>query len=106
MAMVDHTNVMDISTRSSAKQLDGSREWLDDMLSRDEMRRLDNHMGVALLDTDVRNRLVNERDQSLFVAYGLSERTQNWLHEVQARTLNELARAIVSRTQSAYAVTP
>ena len=105
MAMVDQTPVMDISPWPTGQGFEGANDWWEDMLSRDEKQRLDNLMGVALLDTDIRNRLVNERDKSLFTAFGLSEKTQQWLHEIQARTLNELARAIVSRTQSEYYIT-
>lgn len=104
MAMVDQTPVMDISPWPSGQGFEGARDWWEDMLSRDEKQRLDNLMGVALLDTEICHRLVTERDSTLFNAFGLSEKTQQWLHDIQARTLNEFARAIVSRTQGDYCI--
>lgn len=69
-------------------------------MGKEEKRRLDNLMGTALLDTTVHNRLVYERDSSLFAAFGLSKETQNWLRTVEANSLTELAQAIVARSQA------
>jgi hypothetical protein len=68
-------------------------------MGKEEKRRLDNLMGTALLDEKVRKRLVNERDTSLLTSFGLSNETQSWLRTVEARSLTELAQAIVARSQ-------
>jgi hypothetical protein len=68
-------------------------------MGKEEKRRLDNLMGTALLDETVRKRLVNERDTSLLTSFGLSNETQSWLRTVEARSLTELAQAIVARSQ-------
>lgn len=99
MAIIEQTPVMDVSPWPTGQGFEGANDWWTDMLSKDEMQRLDNLMGAALLDTDVRNRLVTERDETLFSAFGLSEPTRKWLRGIRARTLNELAQAIVARTQ-------
>ncbi len=68
-------------------------------MGKEEKRRLDHLLGTALLDETVRKRLVNERDASLLTSFGLSTETQSWLRTVEARSLTELAQAIVARSQ-------
>lgn len=68
-------------------------------MGNEEKRRLDNLMGTALLDEQVCKRLVDERDTALLASYGLSSETQRWLRTVEARSLAELAQAIVARAQ-------
>lgn len=99
MAMIEQTPVMDVTPWPTGQGFEGAADWWADVLSKDEMQRLDNLMGAALLDTTVRTRLVTERDTDLFSAFGLSESTQEWLRGIRAGTLNELAQAIVARTQ-------
>ncbi len=104
MAMMDQTPIMDVSPWPTGHGFEGASIWWEGMTRKDEMQRLDNLMGVALLDEDVRRRLVKERDTSLLAAFGLSKETQKWLREVKAATLAELAQAIVVRARSeAYA---
>ncbi|MBI5960086.1 MAG: hypothetical protein HY866_15205 [Chloroflexi bacterium] len=69
-------------------------------MGKEEKWRLDNLMGTALFDQDVHNRLVYDRDTSLFSAFGLSKETQNWLRAIEANSLTELAQAIVAHSQS------
>ena len=69
-------------------------------MGQEEKRRLDNLMGTALLDDRVRQRLVDERDASLLASFGLSTETQRWLCTVEARSLAELAQAIVARSKA------
>lgn len=73
------------------------------VLTQSDRHALDNLMGVALLDADVRHRLVYERDNSLFAAFSISGETQNWLRGIQATSLVELARAILDDSQNAQA---
>ncbi|NDJ77871.1 MAG: hypothetical protein GYB65_16600 [Chloroflexi bacterium] len=100
MAMIDKTPVMDISPWPAGRGFEGATDWWEHVMDSDEKQRLDHLMGVALLDADIRDRLVNERDASLFTAFGLSQDTQTWLREIRAYSLIELAQAIVSRAQS------
>lgn len=100
MAMMDQTPIMDVSPWPTGHGFEGASIWWEGMTRKDEMQRLDNLMGVALLDEDVRHRLVKERDTSLLAAFGLSKETQAWLREVKAATLAELAQAIVVRTRN------
>lgn len=93
------TPVMDISPWPGGHGFAGGRAWWDYVMSKDERRRLDNLMGVALLDENISHRLLKERDDSLFSAFGLSEETRTWLRNVKASTLVDLARAIVASPQ-------
>lgn len=68
-------------------------------MGKEEKQRLDNLMGTALLDEAVRRRLVNERDVSLLTSFGLSTETQIWLRTVEAKSLTELAQAIVAKSK-------
>ena len=104
MAILDQTPVMDVSPWPQGRGFEGSTVWWEDVMGRDEKQRLDNLMGVALLDADIRDRLVNKRDLSLLDAFGLSKETQNWLQEIKAHSLTELAQAIVFKIQGETAV--
>jgi hypothetical protein len=68
-------------------------------MGKEEKRRIDTLMGTALLDEQVRKRLVDDRDTTLLASFGLSSETQRWLCTVEARSLAELAQAIVARAQ-------
>lgn len=98
MAMMDQTElVMDVLPWPNGHGFEGTGLWWEYVMSQEERQRLDNLMGIALLDADVRDRLVNQRDDSLLTAFGLSNETKNWLHAIQADTLVELAQEIVLR---------
>jgi len=103
MALNDQGPVMDVSPWPKGQGFAGSDAWWQYMLSKDERRRLDNLMGVALLDEEIRGRLVEQRDNTLMEAFGLSTETQGWLRTIQADSLVELAQAIVSAPQAEYA---
>ncbi|MEP7292138.1 MAG: hypothetical protein ABI835_10155 [Chloroflexota bacterium] len=68
--------------------------WRGFLLTADEKRGIDRLMGSALLDDSLRDQLVNKRDTSLMASFGLSRDTQNWLREIQASSLEELAQEI------------
>jgi hypothetical protein len=59
---------------------------------------LDNLFGMALVDPDVRERLLVRRDPTLLQAYNLSKDTQDWLETIQANTLTEFAQAVLAAT--------
>lgn len=100
MSQKYQTPVMDVLPWPQGQGFAGANAWWDYMLSKDESRRLDNLMGVALLDEDVSQRLVTDRDDTLLASFGLSKETRVWLRGVPATSLVELADAIVSRTIS------
>jgi hypothetical protein len=88
--------VMDVLPWPNGRGFQGATSWWDIVMSKDEHRRLDNLMGLALLDEDVHNRLVHERDESLLAAFGLSYETRAWLQSLEVGSLVELAQAIVA----------
>lgn len=100
MAMSETSSVLDISPWPKGHGFEGANEWWELVMCQDEKQRLDNLMGAALLDPEIQDRLVNQRDASLFTAFGLSQKTQQWLHQIRAQTLIELAQAIVVKTQA------
>jgi len=104
MAIIDHAPVMDISPWPQGRGFEGGATWWQDVMNRDEKQRLDNLMGVALLDANVCDRLVNQRDTSLLTAFGLSQDTQSWLQDIRAHSLAELAQAIVFKMQGEAAL--
>ena len=65
-------------------------------LSVEERKALDTLVGMALLDDDLRWRLLHERARPLLSAFALSEQTQTWLRAIPAATLDELAQAILA----------
>ena len=65
--------------------------------SPEEMKQLDVLLGIALLDEGIRQQLVNQRDERLFVAFAFGEETCWWLMSIPATTLEEFAQAILSR---------
>lgn len=69
-------------------------------LSAQDKRQIDTLMGVAILDADVRRRLIDERDENLFDDYQLSEHAKQILRESPANTLPDLAQSVVSYLQS------
>jgi hypothetical protein len=71
-----------------------------------ERQALDNLMGMALLDEDVRQRLLHERADAWLAAFPLSEETRSWLLTIPASTLEELAQAILSYLSSAHTRLP
>ncbi len=74
--------------------------WRQHSPSQSERERLDNLMGLALLDQSVRDRLLVKRDPALLDAFDLSEDTRRRLAAVQAGSLKELAQAIVAASIS------
>ncbi|SRR5258708_15811869 len=61
-----------------------------------ERERLDDLLGLALLDPGVRERLLVQRDPSLLEAFNLSNDTQQSLANARVSTLQEFAQTIVA----------
>ncbi len=64
------------------------------VLSAEERERLDALLGTALVDADVRRRLLDDRDDSLLVDFAIPEETQAWLRSLKVTSLTELAQAV------------
>ena len=96
--MLEHKEdlVMDVFPWPDGRGFTGGDAWWDYIMNKEELRRLDSLMGLALLDTEIRDQLIDQRDHTLFEAFGLSSETQTWLSSLDASTLVELAKAIVS----------
>jgi|SRR4051794_14568797 len=88
--------VMDVLPWPAGRGFRGADAWWDYVLTKDERQRLDQLLGLALLDQSICKRLLEGHDKSLFNKFGLSESTQNWLESIQANSLTELAEAIVA----------
>jgi hypothetical protein len=91
--------VLDITSWSGKRGFSGADEWWNYVRNQDERRRLDNLLGVALLDEKVRDRLVNARDEALLTAFGLSESTKWWLVTLRANSLADIAKEIAANFQ-------
>jgi hypothetical protein len=100
MSQMHQKPVMDVSPWPQGRGFTGAKAWWDYVLSKGEQQRLDNLMGLALMDQKIHDRLVYERDTSLLTAFGLCEETQVWLRQIPADSLVELAQAIVSSVSS------
>lgn len=96
MTLMTQRLVMDVSPWPNGRGFSGRDNWLEHVESRTEQEKIDHMMGLALIDQDVRQRLVKERDDSLLSAFGLSDATRNWLRLLKADSLDELAQAIVA----------
>ena len=93
--------VMDVLPWPNGYGFAGNDCWWQYVLNQDERERLDNLIGLALLDGKICERLVIQRDPALLSSFDLAERTQDWLKVVPATTLTELAQAIVAHTEAA-----
>ncbi|RMF77862.1 MAG: hypothetical protein D6737_16500 [Chloroflexi bacterium] len=96
MANLDHTPVMDVTPWPAGQGFSGADDWWQYMLSQDEKHRLDHLMGLALINDDVGQRLLEDCDGSLLDAFELSEETRHRLRSIKASSLVELAQALVS----------
>jgi hypothetical protein len=94
MTAVQLNVITDVSPWPSGKGFSGGSSWWKHILSQDERKRLDNLMGIALLDAEIGKQLLAGQDDTLYYAFGLSEETQQRLRSIQATTLVDFAQAI------------
>jgi hypothetical protein len=94
MLKQDKKLVMDVLPWPQGHGFAGTNAWWDHVGKQDEQKRLDNLMGLALLDEGVRERLLDGGDDSLLTAFGLSEETRTRLRAARATDLTDLAQAI------------
>ncbi|MBZ0301804.1 MAG: hypothetical protein K8J31_18800 [Anaerolineae bacterium] len=102
MASSYTTPTMDVLPWPNGHGFQGTTAWWDYVNSKEERKRLDNLMGLALLDSDICRRLLKDRDASLLAAFELSPATQACLRSIQAATLTEFAEAIMAGPQGQY----
>lgn len=100
MSRTKPSAVMDVLPWPRGRGFTGAGAWWKDVLSRDEGQRLDNLMGMALLDEDICQRLVHGKDDSLMAAFSLSKEMQVRLRTTQVSSLAELAQALTPATQN------
>jgi hypothetical protein len=91
--------VLDITSWSGKRGFSGADEWWNYVRNQDERRRLDHLLGVALLDENVRRRLVDSRDEALLTAFGLSESTKWWIVTLRANSLSDIAKEVAANFQ-------
>ena len=72
--------------------------WQQHTVGQSERDRLDNLIGLALLDRGVHDRLIVRRDRSLLDDFELSQDTRDRLTAINANSLREFAQAIVSES--------
>jgi hypothetical protein len=63
-------------------------------LTDDDRERLDALLGAALVDAEVRQRLLSGQCASLMADFAIPEETQVWLRGIKTASLTELAQAI------------
>ena len=98
-----YSEVMDVLPWPKGYGFTGGDTWWHHVLSQSERERLDNLIGLALLDQRICQQLVTKRDPALLSTFGLSQQTQDWLVGIKANTLKDFARAIVTATSRPYA---
>jgi hypothetical protein len=94
VAPADINLITDVSPWPGGRGFTGGNGWWQHVLNQDERKRLDNLIGIALLDTQVSERLLADKDDDLFSAFGLSEETRQRLRATEAHTLADLAQAM------------
>lgn len=76
-------------------RLNGGDVWRQHSTGKSERDRLDNLMGLALVDQKIRDRLLVQHDPSLLDDFDLSDDTRHLLISVGAHSLREFAQAII-----------
>lgn len=89
--------VTDFSMRRQQHGFSGTQEWWSYIRGTDEKNRVDQLLGAALLQPDICQRLLFDRDEDLLNAFGLSEQMKEQLRKIKADTLSEFAKAIVGK---------
>lgn len=93
--------VMDVLPWPNGYGFTGGDAWWQHTLNQSERDRLDDLLGLALLDNTICEQLVVKRDASLLASFNLSEDTQQWLTGINASTLKEFAQAVLTACNNA-----
>jgi|SRR5579859_3396120 len=97
--LIHQSVVMDVLPWPDGHGFAGRENWWEHVLSVSEGRKLDYLLGTALLDADLQRRLVEERDDALLKAFGLSDVTCQWLRTIKATSLADLGREIAHNVE-------
>jgi hypothetical protein len=96
MSQAEPTLIMDILPWPQGNGFNGASRWWDYVLSKDETKKLNELLGIALLDSDFCQRLLSGNDESILTKFDFSSPMRDWLMNIHATTLQELAEALVS----------
>jgi len=96
MLQAEPTLIMDVLPWPQGCGFAGASAWWDYVLSKDECRKLNDLLGTALLDSDFCQRLLSGHDESILMKFEFSPQMREWLLNIHAATLQELAEALVS----------
>ena len=96
MSHVEPTLIMDVLPWPQGRGFNGANSWWDYVLSKDEAKKLNELLGTALLDADFCQRLLSGTDESILSKFEFSTQMREWLLNIHASTLQELAEALVS----------
>jgi hypothetical protein len=95
MVQVYEKVVMDVLPWPDGQGFSGGSVWWDQLLDKSERQKLDNLLGIALLDEKVRDNLLHSRTDALLNPFGFSDEVRHWLKSIHAASLSELAEAIL-----------
>lgn len=87
--------VMDVLPWPSGQGFAGAQAWWDCVLSKNERQKLDNLLGIALLDQSIRDNLLTLKSEALLSPFEFSEEVKQWLMSIEVASLEELAEAIL-----------
>jgi hypothetical protein len=90
---------MDVFPWPDGHGFQGTQEWWDHVLSQAERKRLDQILGMALLDETFCRRLLKDCDPTFLAPFDLTTETQAWLRAIQAGSLEEFAKKVIAGPQ-------
>jgi hypothetical protein len=90
--------VADILPWPKGHGFSGADEWWSHVNQKHEKKRLDQLLGSALLNQSIQEKLIEQRDEDLLNAFGLSEDTKRIIRSIEASSISEFARAIISNS--------
>lgn len=92
--------VMDVTPWPAGRGFSGGSAWWSYIRGKSEAQRLDNLMGLALLDESICQQLL-ANPEPLLKEFELSEETCAWFRSLKANNLTELAEAMVAALRTA-----
>ncbi len=90
---------MDVFPWPQGNGFQGTEEWWDHVLTHAEHKRLDQILGLALLDETFCRRLLKDCDPEFLAPFNLASKTQAWLRSIKATSLDEFAQKVVAGPQ-------
>ena len=90
---------MDVFPWPDGHGFQGTQKWWDHILTQAERKRLDQILGLAMLDETFRGRLLKDCDPTFLSPFALAPETQAWLRSIKAGSLEEFAQKVVAGPQ-------